>query len=105
MDDGGDNEKWYEWERTSMTEVELWMIEWVWGENEIRFRTSGGASAWGMEKLSVLRAVMQSWSAALLIQLQWRRIECSQHRCFYLSNIIVCLYGCDLLQRMSTFNS
>lgn len=23
MDDGGDNEKWYEWGRTSMTEVEL----------------------------------------------------------------------------------
>lgn len=61
MDDGGDNEKWYEWERMSMTEVELWMIEWVGGENEIRFRTSGGVSALEMENLSVLHALMQSW--------------------------------------------
>ena len=60
MDDSGDNEKWYEREKTSMTEVELWMIEWVGGENEIRFRTSGGVSALGMENLSVLHGLMQN---------------------------------------------
>ena len=60
MDDGGDNEKWYEWVRTSMTEVELWMIDWAGGENEIRFCTSGGVSALAMENLSVPRDLMQS---------------------------------------------
>lgn len=61
MDDGGNNEKWYEWEGMSMTEVELWMVERVGGENEIRFHTPGGVSALGMENLSVLHALMQSW--------------------------------------------
>lgn len=60
MDGGGDNEKWYECKRMSMTEVELWMIEWVGAENEIRFCTSGGVSALRIENLSVLHALMQS---------------------------------------------
>lgn len=31
------------------------------GENEIKFGTSGGVSAQGMENLSALRGLMQSW--------------------------------------------
>lgn len=48
------------------------------GENEIRFHTSGGVSALGMENLSVLHALMQNWQAALLIQQQWKRLLCNQ---------------------------
>lgn len=48
-------------------------------DNETRFCTSGGVSALGIGNLSVLRALMQSCLASLLIQLQWRRLLYSQH--------------------------
>lgn len=77
-----------------MTEVELWMIEWVVGENEISFHTSGGVSALGMENLSVPHTRCKAgW---LLYWSSCNGEGCfSQHWYFHLSNNTLCV-GADM---------
>lgn len=50
----------------------------------IRFGSSGGMSAFGMKKLSVLHALLQSWQGALL-----RRVLHNQHQ--YSHSVCVCV--------------